>query len=434
MKQVASTPMMETNSASEQRDNIRYGILNRAFSEVGKTLADPNIVLSLFVRQLGASNILVGLLSTIRYAGWFIPQIFVAGHVQHQARRGFIYVAAEGSRCLGYLILAALILAIPNSPILLPLFFAVFAISYLGHGVGSVPRFDVIGRAIPSSMRGSFFARANLIGGLLGFGAGFVVQALLRGGADGPPVQRYAGLILLSIVFYLLAIGAFRRIREHDSPILEGKPSMWRSLRGIPSLLRVNNNYRRLVGTLVLTDIARRVTDPFYIIFATEILRVPIYYAGMYLSVLVFSKIVSNVLWDWLSRWLDNRSILQLSSAAALAVPALTLAFANIGRNAGTSNGIAFASVFVLMGVRDSGKYIGKRSVFLDIVSQEDRPIHWGTLNSLLGLASFLPVLAGTLIDGLGYTITFGLVSIVSLFGLWSSLRIRSVPDALEPE
>ena len=426
--------MTETSGTTEQRSNIRYGILNRAFSEVGKTLADPNIVLSLFVRQLGASNILIGLLSTIRYAGWFIPQIFVAGHVQHRVRRGFIYVAAEGSRCLGYLALAALILALPTSPLLLPLFFAVFTFAYLGHGFGSVPRFDVIGRAIPASKRGSFFARANLIGGVFGFGAGFVVQALLRGDADGPPVQRYAWLILLSIVFYLLAIGVFRRITENDSPIQEGKPSMRRTLYGIPSLLRGNNGYRRLVNTLLLTDIARRVTDPFYIIFATEILGVPIYYAGMYLSVLVFSKIVSNVLWAWLSRWLDNRRILQLSSAAAFAVPAVTFAFALIGRNGGVSSGLGFASVFVLMGVRDSGKYIGKRSVFLDLISERDRPIHWGTLNLLLGLASFLPVLAGILIDGVGYTITFGIVSVVSFFGFWSSLRIRPVPVALEPE
>ena len=426
--------MMETNSTSEQHKNIRYGILNRALSEVGKTLADPTIVFSLFVRQLGASNLLVGLLSTIRYAGWFLPQILVAGHVQHRARRGFIYVAAEGGRCLGYLVLAVLVLAMPSSRFLLPLFFAVFALSYIGHGAGSVPRFDVIGRAIPAATRGSFFARSNLIGGLLGFGAGFIVQALLRGGANGPPIQRYAWLILLSVIFYLLAIGAFRRIHEHDSPMHAGKPSMWRSLRGIPSLLRANSDYRRLVGTLVLTDISRRVTDPFYIIFATEILGVPVYYAGVYLSVLVFSKIVSNVLWDQLSRWLDNRRILQLSSAASFAVPALTVVFAVVGGNAGASSGIAFASVFVLMGIRDSGKYIGKRSVFLDIVSQEDRPIHWGTLNSILGLVSVLPVLAGTLIDGIGYTITFGLVSLVALFGLWSSLRIRSVPDVLESE
>ena len=86
------------------------------------------------------------------------------------------------------------------------------------------------------------------------------------------------------------------------------------------------------------------------------------------------------------------------------------------------------------MGIRDSGKYIGKRSVFLDLVPEEARPLHWGTLNSLLGLISFLPVLAGTMIDGLGFAITFGLVSGVALLGVWSSLRIRTLPTGFGAE
>jgi len=416
---------MKISSSSEQRRNIVFGVLNRTFSEVGKTLADPTIVFSLFVRQLGASNLLVGLLSTIRYAGWFLPQVFVGGHLQHQARRGFVYVLGEGSRCLGYLILAILILVFPTSKWLLPMFFTIFALSYLGHGTGSVPRFDVIGRAIPATMRGSFFARSNLVAGLFGFGAGFVVQFILRSTGSDPPVQRYALLILLSIIFYVLSIDMFRRIREHDGPIQEGKASIQGTLRAVPALLKEDSDYRRLVITLMLTDAARRLIDPFYILFATEVLGVPIYYAGIYLSVLVFSKIISNVLWDLLTRWLDNRRILQLSAAAALLVPGLAVLFAAFGQHGASGNGWAFAIVFAMMGVRDSGKHIGKRSVFLDIVTEDERPIRWGTLNSMLGIVSFLPVLAGTLIDGIGYTVTFALVSVVSLFGFWSSLRIR---------
>lgn len=419
---------MKMSNISEQRRNILFGVLNRTFSEVGKTLADPTIVFSLFVRQLGASNLLVGLLSTIRYAGWFLPQVFVGGHLQHQARRGFVYVIGEGSRCLGYLVLAILILVFPTSRWLLPMFFTIFAISYLGHGTGSVPRFDVIGRAVPASMRGSFFARSNLIAGVFGFGAGFVVQAILRSSGSGPPVQRYAVLILLSIVFYLLSIDMFRRICEHDSPIQEGKASIQGTLRAIPPLLRRDSNYRRLVITLMLTDAARRLIDPFYIIFATEVLGVPIYYAGIYLSVLIFSKILSNVFWDLLSRWVDNRRTLQLAAAASLLVPGMAFLFATFSQHGASGNGWVFAAVFVMMGIRDSGKHIGKRSVFLDTVVEEERPIRWGTLNSMLGIVSFLPVLAGTLIDGIGYTITFALVAVVSLFGLWSSLRIQPIP------
>ena len=116
-----------------------------------------------------------------------------------------------------------------------------------------------------------------------------------------------------------------------------------------------------------------------------------------------------------------------MSSAASLLVPGLAVLFAAFGQHGASGNGWAFAIVFVMMGIRDSGKHIGKRSVFLDIVAEEERPIRWGTLNSMLGIVSFLPVLAGTLIDGIGYTVTFGLVSVISLFGLWSSLHIRSL-------
>lgn len=426
--------MMETRAVREQRGSTRYGILNRAFSEVGKTLADPNIVLTLFVRQLGASNVLVGLLSTIRYSGWFLPQLFVADRLQHRALRGRVYMAAELARCLGYAVIAITIFAIPTSRFLLPLFFGLFAVSYLGHGVGSVPRFDVIGRAIPASARGSFFARSNLVGGLLGFAAGFVVRFLLRSNSGAPPPQRYAWLLLLSIAFYTLAVVAFREIHERKTTSKKGRPSLIQSLRSIPSMLTGNSGYRRLVGTLLFMDIARRVTEPFYIIFATEVLDAPLSMAGVYLSTVVGAKILSNLLWERLSHRFGNRLILQLSATASFAVPALTFVFAAAAPQLGPSAGYWFAFVFVLMGIRDSGKYIGKRSVFLDLVPEEARPLHWGTLNSLLGLISFLPVLAGTMIDGLGFAITFGLVSGVALLGVWSSLRIRTLPTGFGAE
>lgn len=421
-----------TDTGQEQRRNVRFGTLNRAFSEVGKTLADPNVVLSLFVRQLGASNVLVGLLSTIRYGGWFLPQLFVADRLQHRALRGRVYMAAELARCLGYAMIALLILAMPTSRILLPLFFGVFALSYLGHGVGSVPRFDVVGRAIPASIRGSYFARANLIAGVFGFAAGFVVQALLRSGTESPPVQRYAWLLLLSISAYGLAVAAFSGIRERRGMVKSGKPSLQQSLRSIPSLLGGNRPYRRLTGTLVLMDVARRISDPFYIVFATEILGAPVFVAGAYLSTLVFAKILANLFWERISRRFGNRRVLQVSAAAAFAVPALTLAFTIVGRSGGPVSGYLFASVYVLMGMRDSGKYVGKRSVFLDLVPEEGRPIHWGTLNTLLGLVSFLPVLAGTMIDGLGFTITFAIVAAVSFVAVVSSLKIGELPETAD--
>jgi len=42
----------------------------------------------------------------------------------------------------------------------------------------------------------------------------------------------------------------------------------------------------------------------------------------------------------------------------------------------------------------------------------------------LLGIVSLLPIVAGTMIDEVGYGITFGAVSAVALMGFWLRLRI----------
>ena len=60
------TPYLAESSSRYESRNSRLGILHRALAELGKTLADPSVVLALFVRQLGGSNTLVGLLPTIR--------------------------------------------------------------------------------------------------------------------------------------------------------------------------------------------------------------------------------------------------------------------------------------------------------------------------------------------------------------------------------
>ena len=60
------------------------------------------------------------------------------------------------------------------------------------------------------------------------------------------------------------------------------------------------------------------------------------------------------------------------------------------------------------LGIRDSGKYIGKSSVLLEIVPVAERPTYWGLLNSVLGIVSLLPVLAGSMIGLLGVQPLFG--------------------------
>lgn len=416
--------------------NFRLGILHGALAELGKTLARPSLVLALFVRQLGGSNALVGLLSTIRYGGWFLPQLFVAGRIENEPRKMPYFVKAELSRSAGYALIALAIVATPRADLILPVFFVLFALSYLAHGASSVPNFDVISKAIPAPQRGTFFAWRNLWAGVMGLAAGLVVRYILNEGRGLPSVYQYAWLILLSAACFTLAVVAFWGITEPIVKTDRHRVSWWRQLRHAPALLRRNADFRRLVSTLTLLDMGSRLADPFYIVYATEVLNVPVAMAGVYLSALVLSKIFSNLFWVRMSHRRDSRVTLQLSAAAALAAPGAALLIGAVAApsrswlpQGSTLPGYVFTLVFLLVGIRESGKYVGKRSVLLDIVPGGERPTYWGLLNTILGIVSVLPVLAGKMIDWLGFQPLFGLVFGLALMGWLSSQRLRETQD-----
>ncbi len=67
------------------------------------------MVLTAFLRQLGASNTLVGALPSPRFAGWYLPQLLAAGWIESQRRQVPATLAIEVVRSSTYALLAFLI-------------------------------------------------------------------------------------------------------------------------------------------------------------------------------------------------------------------------------------------------------------------------------------------------------------------------------------
>ncbi len=59
-------------SAKDRRRNCRLGVINGAIFRVGDVFIDTEMVLTWFLAQLGASNLLIGLVSPIRFGGSFL--------------------------------------------------------------------------------------------------------------------------------------------------------------------------------------------------------------------------------------------------------------------------------------------------------------------------------------------------------------------------
>jgi MFS family permease len=415
--------------STEQRNYI-VGVFNGAFTQLGMNLAHPSLVLSVFIRVLGGSNTLIGLLPTIRFGGWFLPQFFVAPWIQPQQRKVPIAVGLEVFRVVAYALLGALCYTLgPSRPqLLLVLFFVLFSLTRLTAGTGALARTDAIGKVIPPHRRASFFALRNFTGGVLIFGAGFFIRYVLDEDHGQPFPLNFALFFLLSALFFLLALVFFSRVKEQPGPADSPHHSLREQILRGPSLFRGDPAFRRYIWVRVLQNMVR-LASPFYPIFALDILAAPESMVGFYLSAMTLARIFSNPLWQWIGRKRGNFFLTKVAALLTALEPVLAVALPWGLRLAGLTvenNGLLpaylFTLVFLVSGSSMSGRSIGFMALLLDLSPENERASYIGFVNTVLGVSTILTILAGAVIDWIGFAPIFWTSAVLLVLGYLATL------------
>jgi len=410
--------------------NYFLSILNGVFTRLGMNLTHPSLVLSVFVRTLGGSNTLVGLLPAIRFGGWFLPQFLAASWIQPQPRKVPIAVALEISRVLIYAVLVVLTctLGLSHPGLLLFLFFVLFTISRLITGTGALARMDAIGKVVSPSRRATFFATRNLWGGVLVFGAGFLVRYLLDPARGQPFPLNFTLLLGLSCCAFLAAGLSFAWVKEIPGPDQQPRHSLKAQLARAPVLLRQAPSFRRYLLVRILLNMTR-LAEPFYPIFALDMLGAPVSMVGFYLSAMTLAGILSNPLWQRVDRARGTHFLVQTSSLLTVLTPLLAATLPWLMRSAGFTverygllPAYLFTSVFLLAGGSQSGRGIGLLALLLDVAPDKERASYIGLVNTVLGVVSFLPILAGAVIDRVGFEPIFFAATGLLLLGYLATL------------
>jgi hypothetical protein len=421
-------------SKSTDQRNYLLSIFNGLFTRLGMNITHPSLVLSIFARFLGASNTLIGLLPAIRFGGWLLPQFLAASWIQPQPRKVPIAVTFESVRVVIYGALAVLTCALGLSHpyTLLIVFFVVFSISRVTTGTGALARLDTIGKVIPPSRRASFFAMRNFWGGLLVFGAGFLVRYMLDPDRGQPFPLNFALLFALSFLSFVAAMVSFYRVKEIPDPIGEARHSLGAQLARAPALLGQNPAFRRYLLVRVLMDMIR-IAAPFYPIFALDVLSAPAFMVGFYLSAMTLAEILANLLWQRVARMRGTLYMLRAAGLLTVLTPLLAATLPWLMQGIGftvESHGLLpaylFSSVFLLAGSSQSGRDIGLSSLLLDVAPDEERASYIGLANTVVGFVSLLPILSGAIIDQMGFEpVFFAATGLISL-GYVAILRWKS--------
>ncbi|HEV8584894.1 MAG TPA: MFS transporter [Methylomirabilota bacterium] len=404
-----STPHLRHNVAALGADYTLFVI--------GLAFVSPTAILPAFAAWLGAPNVVIGAIPAVMTIGWFLPCLFAAPYTEGLARKlPFILKWTIWER-VPFLVLAGVAywLAERSAGAALA---ALLAMLLLLTGLGGLlmPAWmDLIGRAIPYTMRGRFFAVSSVVAGVAGLGAGAVTAELL---ATYRPAVAYALCFLAATVCVTLSFVALWLVREPPAAAARAAEPLGVYLRRMPALVRGNANLAWYLLARGLSSVGA-VGAAFYTVYALQMWRPPPATAGLFTALFLAGTIAGTLALGWLADHVGHRVALLAGVAASVAGNVVALAAPSLA---------AFGAAFVLSGVQSASVTISGLNVMLEFApSPEAQPTYVGLGHTTLAPVAFAaPLVAGLLADTVGFAVVFsGAALIGALAGVLLSLRVR---------
>jgi MFS family permease len=376
---------------------------------VGMTFASQSTILPAFAEHLGATNLVIGAIPALMTLGWFLPSLFAAPYTTTLPRKlPFVLRWTIWERVpFAVLALVAFLLASAAPRLSLVLFFAcLLAITGVG-GLLMPAWMDIVGRCVPTSMRGRFFALSNLAGTLGGFLGGLVTTWVL--GALTPP-RSYGVCFAAASIFVGLSYVALVLVREPDAPVAPMPPSVRAQARALRELLRGDRN---LTAYLVARAFAvtGNMASGFYTVHALRSLGAAEWQVGVFTTVLLIGQLAGSAVFGWLADRAGHRLVIMTGMAATVGANVVAL----LGPPLET-----FTLIFVLVGLQTAAVSVSNLSVLLEFApTVAARPTYIGLGTTAIAPMAFgAPLLGGVLADHFGFLAVFGTAGAAGLVGL----------------
>jgi MFS family permease len=397
---------------STYRRNFFCLLGDAIFYGLAITFANTTTILPNLVQRLTNSQVAVGLFSAATSGAWLLPQVIYGRFLTAKRRKKpYLILGTAIGRPFYLFFAAALWWGLRDPWLAAILLFAVQVIFMASDAMASVAWFDIYAKAIPADRRGRWVGIGQAVRGILAFGSGAIIAALL--GERGPPFPRnYAAIFALAGGFLLLSLGSIGLIREPDEPV-EQERLAWRDyLPQLATALRQNLAFRRLLIVRLLAG-CDALALAFYIVFATRELGLSPDTAGLFTVVQTVGGILASLGLGWLSERVGNHRVVQVSTALSLTAPLLGLVLALAGAPGSTAVMVLYAWVFLVVGVTLSALMLGFFNYALELAPAGQRPTYIGLFNSISGLLVLPPLLGGWLLQSTSYAVLFAVTAAV---------------------
>jgi MFS family permease len=239
---------------------------------------------------------------------------------------------------------------------------------------------------------------------------------------------NFAAMFTVATIAGAVVFGLWTLVREPELDVAQApRPETGSIFRHGATALQTNRDYRLLTVVRLLATFSG-IAGPFYLVFASKALQVPVGVLALYMTVQTAIPLASGVLWMPLANKAPRRTLVLITASLQLAVPATALI---VGGIAGSGllpvgwNAWLAASIFIVGSLAGSSAVMFNDLVLLSIAPPGERPVYFGFLNTLAGVASLTLPLGGLLLEYVGYTPLFALSGLLALLSLLAGLGIE---------
>lgn len=389
------------------RGHFKRNFIVNTFDGVFWTLAESFVsvsaIMPVFASTLTDSAILIGLVPALIQAGWFIPQIFLAGYVNRLSRKlPFARSMAMVERLPYFLfpITAFLLHWVPKS-VVIWIFMVVVALRGVASGMIALPWQEVVATIIPKPVRGRFFGVGRTLGRVFAVGGSAAAGLILAKVAypNNFALSFLFGMFFMwvSYFFFAASIEPEPDVKEIEQPEPIEKPRFL-DLPAFRQILEEDHNLRRYILSRIFFQMGSMAAG-FYAVYGIQRFNLQDQQAAVFSGLLFASGIVGFMIWGVVGDRFGPRNILLVSDLAQTIVLILALIAPSIW---------VYYLIFIFYGFAQAGYMVGEMLMGMGLGPVSQRSLYIGLVRTVPGIFILVaPLIGGAIVQSIGYPVMF---------------------------
>lgn len=399
--------------AKTSNRNLYSFLWHASFLAFAQNFIDVDTIIPAMIIEAGGGAMHIGIMTAIMMGGSSFSQLFFAPFVSNVPFKKKCLLFGINLRILSLLGLAVILyffITQDHSNVLWIVFLFISIFSLSG-AFANISYFDILGKSIDETKRKTFFSSKQIIGGVIVLLSAFLAKSTLTH-FNYP--SNYAVMFLIGGTALLLASGGFWNIKETESSGLK----MYGVKDFLHRMLDEIKNNKNLIYFLGFINTQGIVISfiPFVVLYAKKSFDTQGTDIGLFLLFKVLGVVAVSLLVLLTNKKIKYNVLMYSNVLLSVLLVVATMLIHDAS---------ALKYVFILGGITLSIYTISMNGVLLEISNTKNRALYVGFAGAGNILPAIFPLIAGGIINKLGYSAFFSLFILIVSFAFFFIYKLK---------